>query len=63
MEFIVIGDDQIRSRYLNYETAVKVAYALVRSRLDYCNSLLYHTKKAYTDYKELKMPYVALCAD
>ena len=35
-------------RYLNNETAVKVANALVSSHLDYCNSLLYHTKKAYT---------------
>ena len=35
-------------RYLNYETAVKVANALVSNHLDYCNSLLYHIKKAYT---------------
>ena len=90
-EFIVIGDDQIRSslmssfpvsllgvildaensmqryvvnlcrisyhhlrelrrvrRYLNHDTALKVANALVTSHLDYCNPLLYNTKKAYT---------------
>ena len=35
-------------RYLNHETAVRVANALVCSCLDYCNSLLYNTKKAYT---------------
>ena len=35
-------------RYLNHETAVKVAKALASSRLDYSNSPLYHTKKAYT---------------
>ena len=32
-------------RNLNYETAVKVANALLSSRLDYCNSLLYNTKR------------------
>ena len=35
-------------RYLNHETAVKVANAVVSSHLDYCNLLLYHTKEAYT---------------
>ena len=34
-------------RYLNQETAVKVANALVSSRRDYCNSLLYNTKGIY----------------
>ena len=34
-------------RYLNHETAVEVANALVSSRQDYCNSLLYNTIKAY----------------
>ena len=32
-------------RYLNHKTAGKVANSLVSSRLDYCNSLLYNTKK------------------
>ena len=42
-------------RYLNHETA----NALVSSRLDYCNSLLYNTKKhILSDYREFKMPYV-----
>ena len=34
-------------RYINHEIAVKVANALVSSCLDYCNSQLYNTKKAY----------------
>ena len=43
----------------NYETAVKVANALVSSRLDYCNSPFYHTKKAYT--VRLQRAQNALC--
>ena len=46
-------------RYLNYETAVKVADALVSSCLDYSNSLLYNTKKAYTG--RLQRVQNALC--
>ena len=46
-------------RYLNHETAVKVANVLVSSCLDYYNSLLYNTKKhILSDYREFKMPYV-----
>ena len=33
------------SRYVTHEMAVKVTNALVSSHLNYCNSLLYHTKK------------------
>ena len=46
-------------RYLNDETAVKVANALVSSCLDYCNSLLYNTKKVYTS--RLQRVQTALC--
>ena len=46
-------------RYLNHDTAVRVANALVSSRLDYCNSLLYNTKKVYTN--RLQRVQNALC--
>ena len=46
-------------RYLNHEIAVRVANALVSSRLDYCNSLLYNTEKAYTN--RLQRVQNALC--
>ena len=46
-------------RYLNHETAVKVANAQVSSRLDYCNSLLYNTKNAYII--RLQRVQTALC--
>ena len=46
-------------RYLNHDTAVRLANALVSSRLDYCNSLLYNTKKAYTN--RLQRVQNALC--
>ena len=46
-------------RYLNHDTAVRVPNALVSSRLDYCNSLLYNTKKAYTN--RLQKVQNALC--
>ena len=48
-------------RYLTHETAVKVANAMVGSCMDYCNSLLYHTKRILVDVKEFKTFYVALC--
>ena len=46
-------------RYLNHETTVTVVNTSVSSRLDYCNSLLYNTKRhIVADYREFKMPYV-----
>ena len=49
-------------RYLNQEKGVKVANALVSSRLDYCNSLLYNTKKAYTGRLQ-RVQNVVLCTN
>ena len=47
--------------YLNHETAVKEANALVSSSLDYCNLLLYHKKMhIFKHYKEFKMPVCKL---
>ena len=47
-----------------HEMAVKVTNAMVSSHLDYCNSLLYHTKRQIlVDLKEFKMPYVVSCAN
>ena len=37
-----------KSPQINHETTVKVPNTLVSSRLDYCKSLLYNTKKTYT---------------
>ena len=89
MEFIVIGDDQIKSSLkssfplsflgiimelaelakflgviLDAENSMQrqVANALISSRPDYCNSLLFHTKRnILSNCKEFKMPYVVLC--
>ena len=48
--------------YLNHETALKVANALVSNPLYYCNSLLYHTKRQIlSHYKEFNILYIALC--
>ena len=50
--------------YLTHRKTVKVANAMVSSHLDYCNSLLYHTKRQILiDLKEFKTPCVTLCAN
>ena len=47
-------------RYLNHETG-KGGKCL---SLDYCNSLLYNTKRhILADYREFKMPYIVWCAN
>ena len=53
-----LWDIQRVRRYLNHETVVKVANALVSSRLD---SLLYHTKKAYTDRLQRVQNVLYIC--
>ena len=50
-------------RYLNHETAVKVANALVSSRLDYCTHYFTILKRhILPEYREFKMPYVVRCS-
>ena len=44
--------------YLTHATAVKVANTMVMSRLDYCNSLLFHTRE---NIYGLKIVQKALC--
>ena len=63
ISYFHLGELRRVCRYLNHETAVKVANALVSSRLDYCNSLLYNTKRhILADYREFKISHVVLCA-
>ena len=50
---------------LTHKMAVKVANAMVSSRLDYCNSLLYHTKRTKISrfYRiQTQFKHVTLCA-
>ena len=56
---LLIIDNISLLRYLIHKTAVMVANAMVNSRLDYCNCLLYHITKANID--RLQRVQTTLC--